>query len=302
MDKDYYKIMGIEPTASEQEIKTAYRRLARKYHPDLNKAANAEALFKEMGEAYEILKDPEKRAQYDLHLKNKEASDQTPQQRNAEYRSPQEDGEHAFHGAEFDSDLFASFFGHARQPNQPRAGADYHGKVALSLEEAFSGTIKNLNVPTHDGQANKTQTLRVKIPKGVQSGQQIRLAGQGAPGPHGGPRGDLYVTLEVIKHPLFDIKENDIYLTLPITPWEAALGTTVVVPTLSGKVDLKIPPNAQGGQKLRLKNRGFSGTSLGDQYVLLKITTPPANSDESKAFYQKMSEVMPFNPRSTMGF
>ncbi len=302
MDKDYYKIMGLAPNATEQEIKTAYRRLARKYHPDLSKESNAEEQFKEMGEAYETLKDPSKRAQYDEHLKNREFHGQAQQQtgNNRSYQSngPGFTNSEFNDGSEFSSDFFESLFGHPRAQNQAMAGQDYHGKININLEEAFNGTIKSIQIPT---ESNKNQTLNVKIPAGVKSGQQIRLPGQGAPGINKGPRGDLYLTVDVMKHPLFDVKDNDIYLTLPLTPWEAALGATLVVPTLSGKIDLKIPPGSQGGQKLRIKNRGLPGPTPGNQYVLLKIITPPATSDAAKELYKKMAEVMPFNPRASMG-
>ena len=300
MDKDYYKIMGLAANATEQEIKTAYRRLARKYHPDLSKEPNAEERFKEMGEAYETLKDPKKRAQYDDHQKNREFYEQQAQQQAAGANKSQHYyGNSEFNGADFnDSDFFESLFGHARNQNQPRSGQDYHGKISIGLEEAFSGTTKALQIPTENG---KSQTLNVKIPAGVKSGQQIRLSGQGAPGVNKGQRGDLYLTVDVTKHPLFEVKDNDIYLTLPLTPWEAALGATLLVPTLSGKIDLKIPAGSQGGQKLRIKNRGLPGATPGNQYVLLKIITPPANTDAAKELYQKMAEVMPFNPRSSMG-
>lgn len=303
MDKDFYSIMGLSPTATEQEIKTAYRKLARKYHPDLNKEPQAEERFKEMGEAYDTLRDPKKRAQYDQYLKNRKLH---------EGRQSTGAGEHAyqyyntgggggeFHGADFDSDLFESLFGHARHQQRSRAGQDYHGKINVTLEEAFHGAVKNIQVPSIEDES-KTQTLNVKIPAGIKSGQQIRLAGQGGAGMNGGPRGDLYIMVEVMKHALFDVKDNDIYLTLPITPWEAALGSTITVPTLSGKIDLKIPEGSQGGQKLRIKNRGLPGATPGNQYVLLKISTPPVTSDAAKELYQKMAEVMPFNPRVSMG-
>lgn len=302
MDKDYYKIMGLASDATEQEIKTAYRRLARKYHPDLNKEPQAEERFKEMGEAYETLKDPKKRAEYNNYLKNREFYEQAQQQNSNRshhsYNNPDFQSTN-FDGGEFNSDFFESLFGHARaQQNQSRAGQDYHGKISISLEDAFRGTTKSIQLPTDSG---KTQTLNVKIPAGVKSGQQIRLPGQGAAGVNNGPRGDLYLAVEVIKHHLFDVQDNDVYLTLPLTPWEAALGTTIVVPTLSGKIDLKIPAGSQGGQKLRLKNRGLPGATPGNQYVLLKIITPPATSDAAKELYQKMAEVMPFNPRASMG-
>ena len=231
--KDYYKIMGVNPDASEKDIKTAYRKLARKYHPDISKEANAEERFKEMGEAYEVLKDKTKRREYDMYLKNREFN-QNQQHHYANNGGGSSPHYQQYQGGDFDSDLFESLFGHARQQqNRPRAGHDYQGKIAISLEEAFNGATKSLQVPVENS-PGKTQTLNVKIPAGVKSGQQIRLAGQGAAGNNGGPKGDLYLTVDVMKHPLFDVLENDIYLTLPITPWEAALGTTIVVPTLSG--------------------------------------------------------------------
>lgn len=295
MDKDYYKIMGVNQDASEKDIKMAYRKLARKYHPDISKEPNAEERFKEMGEAYEVLKDPKKRAEYDQYLKYKEFN---PKSHGFTGQRPQEQPFQEFH---FDSDFFETLFGHSRYQQQPITGQNYHGNITISLEEAYHGAVKNLQVPVDQGPETKIQTLKVKIPAGVKSGQQIRLAGQGGSGTGGGQRGDLYLTVEVMKHPVFDVMENDIYLTLPITPWEAALGTTLVVPTLAGKIDLKIPPGSQGGQKLRIKNRGLPGPHPGNQYVLLKIITPPAQTEEAKALYKKMAEVMPYNPRKTMG-
>ncbi|HAT7748734.1 TPA: DnaJ domain-containing protein [Legionella pneumophila] len=295
MDKDYYKIMGVSQDASEKDIKMAYRKLARKYHPDISKEPDAEERFKEMAEAYEVLKDPKKRSEYDQYLKYKEFN---PQNDGFTGRRTQEQPFQEFH---FDSDFFETLFGHSRYQQQPMTGQNYHGKITISLEEAYHGAVKNLQVPVEQGTETKIQTLKVKIPAGVKSGQQIRLAGQGGSGSGGGARGDLYLTVEVIKHPIFDVMENDIYLTLPITPWEAALGATVVIPTLAGKIDLKIPPGSQGGQKLRIKNRGLPGSPPGNQYVLLKIITPPAQTEEAKALYKKMAEVMPYNPRKTMG-
>ncbi len=295
MDKDYYKIMGVSQDASEKDIKMAYRKLARKYHPDISKEPDAEERFKEMAEAYEVLKDPKKRSEYDQYLKYKEFN---PQNDGFTGRRTQEQPFQEFH---FDSDFFETLFGHSRYQQQPMTGQNYHGKITISLEEAYHGAVKNLQVPVEQGTETKIQTLKVKIPPGVKSGQQIRLAGQGGSGSGGGARGDLYLTVEVMKHPTFDVMENDIYLTLPITPWEAALGATVVIPTLAGKIDLKIPPGSQGGQKLRIKNRGLPGSPPGNQYVLLKIITPPAQTEEAKALYKKMAEVMPYNPRKTMG-
>ncbi|CZL00691.1 Curved DNA-binding protein [Legionella pneumophila] len=295
MDKDYYKIMGVSQDASEKDIKMAYRKLARKYHPDISKEPDAEERFKEMAEAYEVLKDPKKRSEYDQYLKYKEFN---PQSDGFTGRRTQEQPFQEFH---FDSDFFETLFGHSRYQQQPMTGQNYHGKITISLEEAYHGAVKNLQAPVEQGTETKIQTLKVKIPAGVKSGQQIRLAGQGGSGSGGGARGDLYLTVEVMKHPIFDVMENDIYLTLPVTPWEAALGATVVIPTLAGKIDLKIPPGSQGGQKLRIKNRGLPGSPPGNQYVLLKIITPPAQTEEAKALYKKMAEVMPYNPRKTMG-
>lgn len=296
MDKDYYKIMGVNEDASEKDIKIAYRKLARKYHPDISKEPNAEEHFKEMGEAYEVLKDPVKRAEYDNYRKNK---DFNQKEHHTRWR-PEEEVEQ-FYGSHLNEDMFETLFGHSRYSQQPVAGQDYHGKINISLEEAFTGTIKTIQAPREQGSQVHMQTLNVKIPSGVKSGQKIRLAGQGSPGIHGGTRGDIYLTVHVEKHPLFDVINSDVYLTLPITPWEAALGTTVLVPTLAGKIDLKIPPGSQGGQKLRLKNRGLPGTMPGHQYVLLKIITPQPTTDAATELYKKMAEVMPFNPREKMG-
>lgn len=298
MDKDYYKIMGLSQDATEKGIKLSYKRLARKYHPDLNKEADAEERFKEMGEAYEVLKDPVKRAEYDQYRELQKNRTKNPNQRTW-HTDPK--GSYQSHGTQFNDDFFESLFGHSRYQQQPMTGQDYQGKVTISLEEAFHGTTKSIQVPGEQNAHNSMQTLNVKIPKGVKSGQQIRLAGQGASGFNGGSRGDIYLTINVDKHSIFDVLDNDIYLTLPITPWEAALGATITVPTLSGKIDLKIPSCSQSGQKLRIKNRGLPGTAPGNQYVILKIVTPPATTEAATELYKKMAEVMPFNPRTTKG-
>lgn len=298
MDKDYYKIMGVSPDASEKDIKTAYRKLARKYHPDISKESNAEERFKEMGEAYEVLRDTKKRAEYDQYLKHRELNQRAHQSTGYSHSGR----ENPYQDVQFDSDFFESLFGHARrQQQQPMTGQDYQGKISISLEEAYNGTVKSVQIPIEQGNETRLHTLNVKIPAGIKSGQQIRLAGQGASGLNGGPRGDLYLTVDVMKHSLYDVLDNDIYLTLPITPWEAALGTTITVPTLGGKIDLKIPQGSQGGQKLRIKNRGLPGSTPGNQYVLLKIITPPATTETEKELYKKMAEIMPFNPREKMG-
>lgn len=289
--KNYYTIMGLQKDASPQEIKMAYRRLARKYHPDLNKESDAEQKFKELGEAYEVLKDPKKRQMYDQvqsqpQYERDNSSDHT-------YTRSSWDGAQNANG--FDADLFESLFGAARARG-PRNGADLQGTMVISLQEAFTGVVKDIVLPTPQGE----QKLRVKIPAGIKSGQQIRLAGQGEQGMQGGPSGDFFITINVKRDSFFDVVENDIYMTLPITPWEAALGATVKVPTLAGLVDLKIPSHSQGGQKLRLKKRGLPGKTPGDQYVMLKIVIPQPRTDDAIHLYEAMAKEMPFNPREKM--
>ncbi|AHE66160.1 DnaJ C-terminal domain-containing protein [Legionella oakridgensis] len=291
--KDYYKIMGLNRDATEKDIKTAYRRLARKYHPDISKEPDAEEKFKEMAEAYEVLKDPEKRRTYDQYVQDWDI------RQKANYSSQQGAWDLGKDSHQFSPDFFESLFGVSSFREQPFAGTDYHSSIRISLEEAYQGAVKELRIASESERLG-AQTLRVKIPAGVKSGQQIRLAGQGAESRRGGPRGDLYLTVHIDKHPIFDVKDNDVYLTLPVSPWEAALGSTIVVPTLGGKVDLKIPPGSQGGQTLRLKNRGLPGEKAGDQYVILKIVIPQPATDAARELYKKMAEEMPFNPRENM--
>lgn len=295
--KDYYKIMGVARDATEKEIKTAYRRLARKYHPDLNKDANAKDQFQSVGEAYEVLKDPAKRKAYDEGRLYEQYQQQgAPHQ--DQYRA-HDFGFSARQGEGFDADLFETLFGQQGRFRQgPMPGVDRHAKLAISLEEAYQGGAKMIQLPTAEG---APRTIKVNIPAGVRSGQSIRLAGLGEPGMAGGAAGDLYITVEIEKHALFDVMGDDIYLTLPLTPWEAALGASIKVPTLAGWVDLKIPSGSQGGQTLRLKGRGLKGKHTGDQLVQLKIMIPVPTSESEKACYHTMAEKMPFNPREKWG-
>jgi curved DNA-binding protein len=312
--KDYYKLMGVERDAKAEDIKRAYRRLARKYHPDVSKEANAEARFKEVQEAYEVLKDPEKRAAYDqLGSQWRQGQQFTPPPdwgRDFEFTTSHGGGreEPAF------SDFFSSLFG-ARSPfrGQQRGGGfsggfassgeDHAAKIQIALEDAFRGgshTVE-LKAPQLDEQGHvtvKPRTLKVTIPAGVIEGQKIRLSGQGSPGVGGGPAGDLYLEIGFKPHPLFQADGRDITLTLPVAPWEAALGATIKTPTLAGPVDLRIPPNAKAGQKLRLKGRGLPAATPGDQYVVIKIVTPPADTPEARAFYEGMQKELPFDPRA----
>lgn len=307
--KDYYKILGVGRDVTQDDIKRAYRKLARKYHPDVSKAADAEERFKEVSEAYEALKDPEKRAAYDRLLSGDWRAGQefTP--------PPGWDSGFEFSGGGFTqadasqfSDFFESLFGGRGGPRYAYTrttslrGEDRHARIQITLEEAFHGVERaiTLQVASIDAQGTVTtrpHTLRVKIPAGVTAGQKIRLAGQGAPGLGQASAGDLYLEILLAPHPIFEADGRDIYLQLPITPWEAALGAKIKVPTLGGRVDLRIPPGSQSGQKLRLKGRGLPGTHLGDQYVVLQIRTPQPHSEAQEALYQRLAEAMPFNPR-----
>jgi curved DNA-binding protein len=308
--KDYYKIMGLKRDASVDDIKRAYRKLARKYHPDVSKEPKAEEHFKEVGEAYEVLKDPEKRTSYDQLGANWQQGQEFRGQQQGRPRPQRGDG---MQGGDF-SDFFESIFGRSgggggrqhRQHAYSIPGEDYHGKFEVRLEDAFNGATREIQLPIaetdeHGRQRVVNRTLKVKIPAGVKAGQQIRLSGQGAPGSGGGKTGDLYLEIALADNDLFDLMGNDIYLTLPVTPWEVALGAKVSVPTLAGKVELTIPPASQGGQKLRLKGRGMPGTPPGDQYVILKIIIPHPTTEVAKQLYEKMAHEMPFNPREKMG-
>lgn len=313
--KDYYQTLGVSKDAKEDDIKRAYRKLARKYHPDVSKEKNAEDKFKEVQEAYEVLKDPKKRTAYD-QLGSQWRSGEN-------FRPPPNWQDYAnfdpsqFEGADLGgfSDFFSSIFGGggARQAGSSRMhqrarqhrGQDEHAKIQISLEEAFKGGEKNIHmqVPEADlhGRVHyKTKTIKINIPQGITSGQQLRLAKQGSPGMGGGEAGDLYLEIDIHPHRLYTLQGKDVFLTLPITPWEAALGAKITVPTLGGSVDMKIGENSQAGQKLRLKGRGLGKSNPGDQYVLLQIVTPPAKTESDRKFYQQMAETMPFNPRASM--
>ncbi|MDY6991033.1 MAG: DnaJ C-terminal domain-containing protein [Pseudomonadota bacterium] len=306
--KDYYQILGLSRNASQDEIKRAYRKLARKYHPDVSKEANAEQHFKEVGEAYEVLKDPQKRAAYDqLGTRWHAGEDFQPP---PGWQQGFDFGGAGFTGSDaFDfSDFFETLFGKERAAQSQgffRHGEDQRTKIAITVEEAYHGTQRALQLQLPEinaqGQRNvQTRILNVKIPAGVVDGQHIRLAGQGSAGLGGGQRGDLYLEIELQSHSLYRIEQRDVYLTLPITPWEAALGSTISVPTLAGKVELKIPAGSQSGRKLRLKGRGFPGKPPGDQYVVLQMVTPQADSVAAQDFYQQMAQKLPFNPRVNM--
>ena len=320
--KDYYKILGIERNAQEAEIKKAYRRLARKYHPDVSKETNAEEKFKEVGEAYEVLKDSEKRQAYDqLGANWKAGQNFNPPPgweevfSNAGFAGRASAGS-GFSGAEFSGSGFSDFFetlfgggfassggpgfsqGGFNQSNVQAHGADQHASISITLEDAFHGAKKNIRLG--DKQRGNGRNLDVKIPAGITSGKRIRLAGQGGPGAGGGPNGDLYLEVSITPHRLFKVDEKNVLLDLPITPWEAALGARVQVPTLGGRVETKIPSGSQSGKKLRLKKRGLKGNPAGDQIVTLQIVLPNVSSEEDKSYYEDMAKRFEFNPRKNL--
>lgn len=311
--RDYYKIMGLERSATQDEIKRSYRKLARKYHPDVSKESDAETRFKEVGEAYAVLKDPEKRAAYDELGADWQAG--------KEFRPPPDWGSgFEFSGRGFGdgdagvhSDFFEELFGHATgRAHETRnqhgfrvRGEDHHAKVSIDLEDAYNGATRAivLRSPEIDSSGHvvtKERTLNVNIPKGVRQGQRIRLPGQGSPGHGGGATGDLFLEVDFRPHRLYSCKERDVFLNLPLAPWEAALGATVKVPTPAGIVDLKIPPGTGHGRKLRLRGRGIPGKPPGDFFVNAEITLPPADSERAKQIYKKMQREMAYNPRDAL--
>ncbi len=308
--KDYYQTLGLSKQATQDEIKQAYRRLARKYHPDVSQEADAEARFKEINEANEVLRDPEKRAAYDQLGSQWHGGDNfTP--------PPGWDSGFEFSGNGRDrafSDFFESIFGgrspfgrssgFAGREHHARAGKgeDRHAKIRIALEDAYHGSERTvtLQTPRMDRQGHvalEPHKLKVRIPKGITAGQKIRLAGQGEQAPGGGSPGDLYLQMEFEPHPHFTPEGRDLHVTVPITPWEAALGARVEVPTLGGKVELTIPPGSNTGQRLRLANRGLPGKPSGHQYVTLHIMTPAAQTEAQKKLYREMADAFAFNPR-----
>jgi curved DNA-binding protein len=317
--KDYYKIMGVARDATQDEIKRAYRKLARKYHPDVSKEKDAEARFKEVGEAYEVLNDAEKRAAYDQLGPN--------WQQGQEFRPPPDwntgfefsgGGFTGRDSAEF-SDFFESLFGRGGF-GRGRAGGfggqggafsangdDSHARVQIELEDSYRGTTRaiTLRTPQVDAQGHVTtrdHTLNVTIPKGIRAGQHLRLAGQGSAGVGQGKSGDLYLEVEFAPHRLYRVEDRDVYLDVPITPWEAALGATVKVPTPSGAVEMKVPAGSTAGRKLRLKGRGIPSATPGDFYVVLQVSVPQPKSADERALYEKLAaEFKSFNPRDKLG-
>ena len=313
--RDYYKIMGVGRDATQDEIKRAYRKLARKYHPDVSKDPDAEQRFKELGEAYAVLKDPEKRTAYDqLGADWKMGQDFRP--------PPNWDQGFEFHrgdtgglGAEDFSDFFESLFGRGdfrggftRADHRPftARGEDTYAKIVVDLQDSYLGatrsvTLKHTEIGKDGRPTIRHRTLSVKIPKGVRPGQHIRLARQGSPGAGGGESGDLFLEIAFRPHPNFHVEGKDVYLNLPVAPWEAELGASVKTSTPAGNVDLTIPPHSKAGRKLRLKGRGLPGKEPGDFYAVLQIALPRAATEAQKAAYREFASAFDFDPRGNRG-
>ncbi len=302
--KDYYAVMGVGRDASPEQIKSAYRKLARKYHPDVSKEAGAEEKFKEVAEAYETLKDPKKRAAYDQLGSYRPGQD---------FRPPpgweKHFGEGAFSFDDIDlADLFSGFGGGRARRSARVPGQDYEVDAHISLEEAYRGTEVTLDlaVPDHDEQGfprRVQRSLKARIPKGATDGQRLRLAGKGGKGANGGRDGDLYLNISLRPHRLFRVRGHDLFLDLPLAPWEAVLGTKVEVPTLGGSVQLRIPPGTRAGQQLRLAGRGLPKphSGEGDLFAIVQIAVPGAPSERERALYKELAGVSTFNPRGHFG-
>jgi curved DNA-binding protein len=310
--KDYYQILGVKEDAELKDIKKAYRKLALKFHPDMNADSGAEEKFKEVAEAYEVLKNDQSRAEFD-ELKKYGGTHQQGFQPPPDWQSTAQ----GFGGANSErdfSDFFNSVFGSGGfadlRPDfdNDRAQSTFKGQdaeieVPIFLEDTLEEGSKTIEyvIPVFENGQHRSvkKTLKVKIPMGVRDGERIRLKGQGGPGQVSGAFGDLYLHIRLVPHPLFDVQGHNLILTLPITPWEAALGTKVTVPTLGGKVNMAINANSQTGQKLRIKGKGLrSKTGVGDLYAVLKVVMPEVVNDETKALWQQLASKTNFDPRT----
>lgn len=309
---DYYAVLGVDPEADDKTIKTAYRKLARKYHPDLSKLPDTEEKFKHVAQAYEVLHSLEKRAEYDAlrEARNSGFGASTGQRNSGHYT-----GNNATDNQEF-ADFFNSIFGAASSRNRhsyspgtrhddvnQTKGADVEIEWPIMLEDTLADTVKMIEflIPFYDQEGYQhdiKKSLNVKIPAGVGDGERIRLKGQGAPGRGNQRNGDVYLIIRLIPHPLFDVAGNNLLLVLPLAPWEAALGKKIIVPTLSGKVQLAIPANSQAGQRLRIKGKGLSGKQFsGDLITVIKIVMPASITDTDKTLWVKLAESSSFDPR-----
>jgi len=309
--KDYYQILGVERNASAEQIKKAYRKLAHKYHPDVSKEADAKERFQEIGEAYETLKSPEKRAAYDQLGSGYQAGQdfRPPPDWGRQFGQQFGDTQSAFDEADL-ADLFAGFAGGrgargARGAKFPIPGEDYEVEAHITLEQAAQGTELdiNLSVPEFDQQGvprRVPRTFKARIAKGASEGQRLRLSGKGGKGSNGGRDGDLYLNIRLLPHPLFRPVGHDLYADLPLAPWEAVLGASVEVPTLDGAVRLKVPPATKSGQQLRLSKRGLPKLreGAGDLYAVVQIAVPANTTERERELYKQLADVSTFDPRS----
>ena len=307
--KDYYKILGVPVDADNSQIKSAYRKLARKYHPDMNPDQGAEEKFKDVAEAYEVLKDPRRRGKFDDLRKYGQQStggftpppgwqrdDTSSYQRETQFSGDFSDFFNAIFGGRPEQPFSSE---HMRQ--QQNKGQDVAIEIPVFLEETVSKHIKPVEyqIPVYGGLRNARKQLRVTIPAGVTDGERIRVKGQGAPSASGGENGDLYLNIRLVPHPLFDVHGHDLILTLPVAPWEAALGAKIKAPTLEGDINLTITANTQTGKKLRIKGKGLKGkTKVGDLYAIIKVVMPVAANEKSKQLWRELSQSIAFDPRS----
>ena len=299
--KDYYKILGVERGASDEELKKSYRKLARKYHPDVSKEPNAKERFQEVSEAYETLRDKDKRTAYDNLGRHDPGQDFRPSQDwyqrfGARFQADESED---LGGIDL-SDLFESLgmrrkgFRQAERGRMPIPGEDYAVTVRLTLDEAYRGTEREFQIGE--------RRIHARIPKGATDGERLRLRGKGGPGANGGPAGDLHLHIALEPHPLFRVHGHDLDLEVPIAPQEAALGAQVEIPTLEGRVTMKIPAGSQSGQKMRLAGKGLPrpGGGAGDLYAVLSIVVPTAPSDEEIKLYEALRSASRFDPRTRL--
>ena len=306
--KDYYQALGVDKSASADEIKKAYRKLVRKYHPDVSKHKDADSKTKEINEAYDVLGDPEKRAAYDELGSGRRAGQ--------EFRPPPDWASAFGAGGNMDSDFFSDLFAHVGRRTRAGAGhgggtfqmrgEDVHASISIGLADAYHCATRTvtMRVPRHDPSGRVVtaeKSLDVKIPKGVLPGQQLRLAGQGHPGSGGAPNGDLFLEIGLNPDRRYRVEGSDVYETVPVAPWEAALGASIAVSTPSGEVEVTVPAGSQTGRKLRLKGRGIPAHTPGDLYLVLEVVLPPADNDKARKLYETMARDLAFNPRARIG-
>lgn len=307
--KDYYGILGVERGASDDEIRRSYRKLARKYHPDVSKESDAEARMRDVNEAYDVLRDQEKRQAYDNLAAgvSPDGGFQPPPgwDEGFEFHRGAAPGDEA-QFSEFFSSLFGGARRHAPQQDFRARGEDHHAAIEVDLDDALHGatrdiSLRSMRVDDQGRPQMSTRTLSVRIPAGVREGQYIRLGGQGMPGYGGGENGDLYLEVRFKPHARYRAEGRDLYMSLPVAPWEAALGAQVEAPTPGGAVEVSIPAGSANGRKLRLRGRGIPGDPPGDLYLVLELALPPADTEAAKQAYRKMQQDLPFNPRRHLG-